>query len=60
LLVLTRRNQESILIGDDIKITVLNIGRGQVRIGLEGPDDVLFLREEIADKFDNEGNRIDD
>jgi carbon storage regulator len=47
MLVLTRHNQESLMIGDDIKITILGIERRNVRIGIEAPKDVPVHREEI-------------
>ena len=40
MLVLTRNQNESIIIDDDIKIIVLNNPQGQVRLGIEAPDDV--------------------
>lgn len=47
MLVLGRRVGETIMIGDDIKLTVLGISGGQVRLGLAAPDEVLILREEL-------------
>lgn len=47
MLVLGRRVGEKIMIGDDIKLTVLGISGGQVRLGLAAPDEVLILREEL-------------
>lgn len=51
MLQLTRKQYESIIIGDDIKITVLNDPQGQVRLGIEAPDDVEIWREEIYEKI---------
>ena len=48
MLVLGRREQETIFIGDDIAITILQISGNQVRVGIDAPDDVLILREEVA------------
>jgi carbon storage regulator len=48
MLVLTRRCGERILIGDNIWITVVNVERGKVRLGIEAPPDVLVLREELS------------
>jgi len=48
MLILTRRVGESLLIGDDIVLTVLGIQGSQVRIGIEAPGEVLVLREEVA------------
>ncbi len=47
MLKLTRKTGESIIIGDDIRVTVLNINGNQVRIGIDAPDDVIILREEL-------------
>ena len=47
MLVLTRKQQESIRIGDSITITVLQVKGNSVRLGLEGPDDVTFMRSEV-------------
>lgn len=47
MLILTRRAGESIYIGDNIKVKVLNAERGQARIGIEAPKDVPVNREEI-------------
>jgi len=47
MLVLTRRIGETITIGDDIRITVLEIRSGQVKVGLEAPRDRRIVREEL-------------
>lgn len=46
-LVLTRRRDESIMIGDDITVTILQVDGGKVRIGILAPKEVLILREEL-------------
>ena len=40
MLILTRKQNESVIIGDDINVTVLNDPQGQVRLGIETPDDI--------------------
>ena len=50
MLVLTRRKNESILIGDDIKITILKIDQRQVELGISAPFDVAINREEVYNK----------
>jgi carbon storage regulator len=49
MLVLTRRAGETIRIGDDIRVRVLESRGSQVRIGIEAPGDVKIYREEIYD-----------
>jgi carbon storage regulator len=50
MLVIGRKEQEAVLIGDDIKVTVTRISGNQVRLGIEAPDWVLILREEVKDR----------
>jgi carbon storage regulator len=47
MLILTRRAGETILIGENISITVVEIRGRQVRIGINAPADILVLREEM-------------
>lgn len=47
MLILTRKQGEAIAVGDGIKIRVLEIKGGQVKIGIEAPSDVAVHREEI-------------
>lgn len=51
MLVLTRRANESIVIGDDIIITVLAINGNQVKVGVKAPKNVRVDREEIYKKI---------
>jgi len=46
MLILTRKKGESIAIGDNIQIQVLNVKGGQVRIGIDAPREVTVNREE--------------
>ncbi len=50
MLVLTRRKDESLLLGDDIKITILNIDQRQVELGISAPLDIAISREEVKKK----------
>ncbi|MGL6095738.1 MAG: carbon storage regulator [Fimbriiglobus sp.] len=50
MLVLTRKAGEQIVIGDNIKITVVTVGPGRVKIGIEAPADVAVNRSEILEK----------
>ncbi len=54
MLILTRRPKETICIGDDVRVTVLDIKHNQVRIGIEAPDAVSVHREEIYDRIQAE------
>ena len=47
MLVLSRRLDETLIIGDDIKITVLGIAGNQVRIGIAAPKEISVHREEV-------------
>ena len=57
MLLLTRRIGETIIIGDDVKITVVEVNGGQVKIGIDAPREISIVREEIAGKFDKQGNK---
>jgi len=52
MLVLSRKPNESICIGDNIKITITEVGRNRVRVGIEAPDDVIIKRGELKDRPD--------
>lgn len=49
MLILTRRIDESLLIGDDIEVVVLEVWGSQVRLGVRAPDDVKILRDELVE-----------
>ena len=49
MLILTRRPGESIQVGEDIEISVLEIRGNQVRLGINAPADVLVLRSELLE-----------
>ena len=51
LLVLSRKQHQSLVIGDDIKITVLELKGNQVRLGIDAPDSIVVHREEIRKKI---------
>lgn len=54
MLVLTRRPGESIVIGNGIKLTVVNVGPGRVKIGIEAPPNVRIDREEVHARIQQE------
>ena len=52
MLILTRRVGESLMIGDDVTITVLGVKGNQVRIGVDAPKEVAVHREEILNRIE--------
>lgn len=52
MLVLTRRANQSIVIGKDIVVTILDVHRDQVRIGIEAPREVDVHRQEVFDALE--------
>ncbi|WP_019594342.1 carbon storage regulator CsrA [Thioalkalivibrio sp. ALM2T] len=56
MLILTRRVGETLMIGDDVSVTVLGVKGNQVRIGINAPQDVAVHREEIFQRIQREAN----
>lgn len=59
MLILTRRVGESLMIGDEINVTVLGIRGNQVRIGVNAPKEVAVHREEIYERIKQEKTGAD-
>ena len=49
MLVISRKKDEALLIGDKIKVTVVEISKDRVRIGIDAPNDVKIVRNELYD-----------
>jgi len=54
MLILTRRVGETLMVGDDVTVTVLGVKGNQVRIGVNAPKNVAVHREEIYERIKDE------
>ncbi len=54
MLILTRKSGEGLFIGDDIRITILEIRGKQIRLGIEAPTNIIVLRDEIYQRIQEE------
>jgi carbon storage regulator len=57
MLVLGRKSQEKICIGDDIVITILDVRGGTIHIGIDAPKDMPVHREEVYDRIQRKKER---
>lgn len=54
MLIITRKEGESFLIGEDVEITITKIADGNVKIGIEAPREMIILRKELYKEVENE------
>lgn len=54
MLVITRKKGESILIGDDIEITISKVEDGSVKLAIKAPKEMTILRKELLEEVQNE------
>jgi carbon storage regulator len=57
MLVLSRKIGEQIIIGDNVRVTVLRVNGDEVRLGIAAPDDIVVRREEIGPMRDRKKER---
>ena len=57
MLVITRKKGESLMIGDDIEITISKIEDGSVKIGVQAPKNVTILRKELYEQVKDENKQ---
>ncbi|CEN21683.1 carbon storage regulator CsrA [Paraclostridium sordellii] len=57
MLVITRKKEESILIGDDIEIKIVKVEDGSVKLAIDAPKDKVILRKEIYENVKEENSK---
>ena len=58
MLILTRKPGESLIIGEDIKVTIFSVKGNQVRIGIDAPKDVHIVRDELLERPDKDRRKL--
>jgi len=54
MLVLTRKTNQSIMIGDDVEVSILSVSGDKVRVGITAPRDVAVFRTEVYEQIERE------
>lgn len=54
MLIITRKKGESLMIGDDIEITISKLEDGSVKLGIQAPKDITILRKELYEAVEKE------
>ena len=54
MLILTRRMGETVIIGENVSVTIVGVNGGQIRVGINAPKDVTVHREEIYERIKRE------
>ncbi|MBC2455912.1 carbon storage regulator CsrA [Clostridium beijerinckii] len=57
MLIITRKKGESLMIGDDIEITISRIDDGSVKIGINAPKNISILRKELYEQVEEENKQ---
>ena len=60
MLILTRKVNESLKVGDDVTVTVLGVKGSQIRIGISAPRNVAVHREEVFDRIQRERSEVEE
>ena len=60
MLILTRRVNETLMVGDDVTVTVLGVHGNQVRIGINAPKEIAVHREEVYDRIKYERSKAEE
>ena len=54
MLILTRKVNETLMVGDDVSVTVLGIKGGQIRLGINAPREIAVHRQEVYERIKQE------
>ena len=54
MLILTRKLSESVIVGDNVKITVVEISKHQIKLGIDAPKSIAIHREEVFERIQEE------